>query len=144
GPQGWGMSPGMMGCPMGGGSLGPGMMDQWMGHGMMMGPGMMGSGMMGPSMTGQGMGRGMMMGRGMQGALPRALPSDLSADQVRHMFGHELAWQGNPNLKLGTVEETDDDTITAEIVTQDGGLVQRLIVDRHTGAMQPAPTQPSQ
>lgn len=155
GPQGWGMGPGMMGCPMGGGSWGPGAM----GHGMMMGPGtmgpgmmgqgmgrgmMMGPGMMGPGMMDQGMGRGMMMGRGMQGAMPRALPSDLSADQVRHMLGHELAWQGNPNLKLGTVEETDDDTITAEIVTQNGGLVQRLVVDRHTGAMQPAPTQPSQ
>lgn len=49
----------------------------------------------------------------------------------------QLAWQGNPNLRVGDVEETDDDTIVAEIVTQDGTLVQRLRVDRHTGWMQP-------
>ncbi|GIK98199.1 MAG: hypothetical protein BroJett029_24080 [Alphaproteobacteria bacterium] len=153
GHQGWGMGPGMMGCPMGywgtgPGMMGPGMMGPGMGPGMMgpgmMGPGMMGPGMMGPGMMGQGMGRGMMMGPGSPGPMPHALPSDLSAEQVRHMLGHHLAWQGNPNLRLGTVEETSDDTITAEIVTQNGDLVQRLTIDRHTGAMQPAPAQPPQ
>lgn len=168
GQQGWGMGPGMMGCPMGYMGMGPGMMG-WcpmgymgmgpgmmgpgmmgpgmMGPGMMgpgmMGPGMMGPGMMGQGMMGQGMGRGMMMGPGW-GPMPHALPSDLSVEQVRHMLGHQLAWQGNPNLRLGTVEETDADTITAEIVTRNGELVQRLSIDRHTGAMQVVPVQPDQ
>ena len=138
---GQGMGPGMMGQGMGPGmmgqGMGPGMMGQGMGPGPMgqgMGPGMMGQDM-GPGMMGQGMGPGM-MGQGMQGAMRQPLPTDLSADQVSHMLEHHLAWQGNPNLKLGTVEETDGDTITAEIVTQDGALVQRLAVDRHTGTMQ--------
>jgi hypothetical protein len=54
------------------------------------------------------------------------------------MLGHRLAWQGNENLKVGEVAEKDEDTITAEIVTQDDSLVQRLEVNRHTGWMQPA------
>jgi hypothetical protein len=103
--------------------------------------------MMGPGMTGPGsgpgmIGRGMMMGPGMMGQNMRpdsmmALPQDLSVENVRHMLEHQLAWQGNPNLKLGKVEEKDEDTIVAEVVTQDGSLVQRLQVDRHTGLMQP-------
>ena len=114
------MSPGMMG---------PGMMGQGQMAPGMMGPGMMGQGQMGPGMMGQGqMGRGMM----------QPLRSDLSAAEVQHMMEHRLAWQGNPNLKVGEVSEQDNDTIIAEIVTQDGSLVQRLEVNRHTGLMQPA------
>ena len=44
-----------------------------------------------------------------------------------------LAWQGNQRLKLGEVKEKDADTITADIVTKDNSLVERFIVDRHTG-----------
>ena len=127
--MGWGMGPGMM--------IGPGMMGQGMGAGMMMGPGMMSQGMgpgtmMGPGMMGRGMGPGMMGPGGVA-----ALPKDLSPDDVRHMLEHQLTWQGNPNLKLGKVEEKDADTIVAEIVTADGSLVQRLQVNRHTGWTQP-------
>jgi hypothetical protein len=111
------------------------------GHMHMMGPGMMGQGM-GPGMMGQGMGPGMMgqgMGPGMMGhpGMMQPLSRDLSAEDVQHMLGHRLAWQGNPNIKVGTVNEKDDDTIVAEIVTQDGSLVQRLEVNRHTGWMRP-------
>ena len=116
--------------------MGPGMMGQGMGPGMM-GPCPYGQGMMGPGMMGQGMGPGM-MGPGMGPGSMAALPQDLSVENVRHMLEHQLTWQGNPNLKLGKVEERDEDTIVAEIVTQDGSLVQRLQVDRHTGMMQPA------
>ena len=84
----------------------------------------MGPGMMGP---GYGMGHGY--------GMHRALPRDLTTDDVRHMLGHQLEWQGNPNLKLGKVEEKDEDTIVAEIVTNDGSLVDRFEVDRHTGRM---------
>jgi hypothetical protein len=117
--------------------MGPNMMGPMMGQGMM-GQGMMGmmGGMMGPGMMGQGYpGRGQ-MGPGYQGRgfmIPMA--RDLNVDEVRHMLEHRLAWQGNANLKLGEVEEADDDTITAEILTQDGSLVQRFEFDRHTGQM---------
>ena len=116
--------------------MGPGMLGQGMGPGYGMGQGMgpgygmrQGMGpMMGGGMRGQGMGPGMM----------QPLRQDLTVADVQHMMEHRLAWQGNPNVKVGTVEEKDDDTIVAEIITQDGSLVQRLEVDRHTGWMQPA------
>ena len=38
-------------------------------------------------------------------------------------------------LKVGDVR-SDDGTITADIVTVDNSLVQRLRVDRHTGAIE--------
>jgi len=123
------MGPGMMGPGMMGPGMGYGMMGPGMGYGMgydMMGPGM-GYGMMGPGMRGRGMGYGMMA----------PLAKDLSADDVKHMLGHRLAWQHNPNLKLGKIEEKDADTIVAEIVTKDGSLVRRYEVDRHTGWMRP-------
>jgi hypothetical protein len=133
--MGQGYSHGMMGqgyggCPYDG--MGMGMM---MGPGMMgydMGPQGMGRGRMGPSM----MDRSTMGPRGMGPGMMRPLRQDLSTDDVRHMMEHQLAWQGTPNLKLGKVEEKDDDTVVAEIVTKDGSLVQRLEVDRHTGRMQ--------
>ena len=141
---GYGMGPGMMGQgQMGPGSgMGPGMMGQGqMGPGSGMGPGMMGQGQMAP---GHGMGPGMMgqgrmaPGDGMGPGMRQPLRQDLSAADVQHMMEHRLAWQDNPNIKLGKVEDKDDDTIVAEIVTQDGSLVQRLEVDRHTGSMRPA------
>jgi len=166
GQQGSGMTSGYGGYPQGHGG-GAGLMGyqmmpyhhmspyqgHHMGHGMMMGPGMgpgamgpdmMGPGtgqgtMMGPGSMGPGMGQEMMMGPGMMG--PRiggALPQDLSGDQVRHMLSHQLAWQQHDGLKLGKVEEVDDDTITAEILGADGAVMRRLEIDRHTGAMHPA------
>ena len=57
--------------------------------------------MMGPGMMDQGMGPGMMMG---PGGMP-ALRTDLSVDDVSHMLEHQLSWQGNTNLKVGKVEE---------------------------------------
>ncbi|QRG26792.1 hypothetical protein [Halomonas binhaiensis] len=135
---------GMMGPGMGGqGMMGPGMGGQgMMGPGMggqgMMGPGMGGQGMMGPGMGGQGMmGPGMMMGPnmgGQEGYHGRMVaPQALTVDDVRTMFESHLEWQGNPRLKLGDVEEKDENTIVADIVTVDDSLVQRLEVDRNTG-----------
>jgi hypothetical protein len=131
GQPGWGYGSGMMGmsCPMMG----------MMGHGMM-GPSMMGHGMMGQSQMPM-MGPGMMgegqMGQGMGPGMMQSLAKDLSAADVQHMLEHQLAWQGNPNLKLGKVEETNADTIVAEVVTKDGSLVQKFEVNRHTGWMRP-------
>lgn len=131
--------------PMMGQSQGP-MMQQGCGramgggYGQMMGRGHgMGHGMgwvYGPMM---GQGRGQMMGpHGMMGQGGLApLAEDLSVDGVRHIMEHRLAMRQNPNLKLGEIVEKDDDTITAEVVTQEGSLVRRFIVDRHTGMMRP-------
>lgn len=150
--QGYGPGYGMGSCQGYGPGYGtgPGMMSPgMMGHGMM-GSGMSGPGMMGPGQgygpgPGYGMGPGMMRpGMGDQGMMgPNSgrvvTPTkDLSAADVRHFFEHRLEMHGNQHLKIGEVKEADDDTIVADIVTQDGSLVQRLKVDRHTGQMQQA------
>ena len=147
---GYGMGHGMMGRGMRPGyRMGPGMMGHGMRPGYRMGPGMMGHGMrpgygMGHGMMGHGMGPGYRMGPGMMGqgqmgpGMMQPLRQDLSAKDVKHMMEHRLAWRGNPNIKVGKVEEKDDDTIIAEIITQDGSLVDRLEVDRHTGLMRRA------
>jgi len=117
------MDQGMMGHHMHGTGHGHGMR----GHGMMPHGGMMGqNGGMGSGMMGRGFGRHMM----------QPYRTDLSADDARHMMEHRLEWQGYTNLKLGKVEESDDDTILVEIVTKDDSLVQRLKIDRHTGMME--------
>jgi len=102
---------------------------------------MMGQGMMGQGYQGQMpmMGHGM-MGQGMMGGYSHGqmqpLRRDLTADEVKHMMEHRVAWAGNPNLKVGTVTEKDDDIIEVEIVTKNGSLVRKIEVDRHTGRMQ--------
>tara|TARA_R110002095_G_scaffold66093_3_gene55799 strand:- start:5936 stop:6346 length:411 start_codon:yes stop_codon:yes gene_type:complete len=105
GPNGSSMSPNQ-GWNMGQGQIGPGMMQQ-PGYGMgQMSPGMM-----------------------------QQLRQDLTAADVRHMLGHRLEWSGNPNVKLGAVEEKDDDTIIAEVIGEDGTVFQRFEINRHTGWM---------
>jgi hypothetical protein len=126
------------------------------GQGMIMDPGMhYGYGM------GHGMGHGMPSGRGIHpghgmhhgmkmdpdagqggGLGPRMLygwpggeTQDLSVEGARGWLERKLDWHGNPRLKLGEVVAADDDTITAEIVTKDGSLVQKLAIDRHSGFM---------
>ncbi len=102
--------------------MGQGQMPM-MGHGMMP---MMGHGMMGQGMGGQGK-----MAPGMG---PWVVPiKHLSTDEVRHFLEHRLDGQGYKRLKVGSVEEKDNGTISAEIVSVEGSLVQRLEVDRHTG-----------
>jgi hypothetical protein len=59
----------------------------------------------------------------------------LSTDDVRGFFERYLASLGNARLKVGHVEELDQDTITAEIVTVDDSLVERFTVDRRTGVI---------
>ena len=142
-------TPGMMGqapqAPMGPGMMGPGM-----GQGMMQPtPGMMGQapqGPMGPGMMGSGMGQGMMqpmpglMGQGMTeheaGAMAgwRITPVvHLGVEDVQHYLEHFIESHELQHLKVGEVRPTDDDTITADLVTQEGSLALQLEVDRHTG-----------
>jgi len=59
---------------------------------------------------------------------------NLTTDNVKTRIERWLAWRGNSRLKVGEVKEKDADTITADVVTKDNSLVQRFIIDRHTGA----------
>lgn len=132
--QGRGGGPGMMAPNRGSGGMYGTMPCQAYGAGSdqyRMGPGMMGPGMMGPSMMGPGT-----MGPGYGRAVTPE--RDLSADDVRHFLEHSLEMHGNERLKLGEVREVDGNRILADIVTQDGSLVERLAVNRHSGRMQRA------
>ena len=64
---------------------------------------------------------------------------ELDVAAVSKVLTGKLAWTGNARLKVGKVEEKDDDTIIAEIVTLDGSLVDRLAVHRRSGAMRRLP-----
>ena len=110
--------------------MGHGMMGQGMGPGMMMNPEHM-TEMMNMMQT---MMPGMMMGTG---SCCRVQPANmnLSVNDVKIYFANWLTKQGNPHLKLGNVTEKNAETITAEIVTQDGSLAQRFEVDRHSGTL---------
>jgi hypothetical protein len=94
----------------------------WGGQGMMYGyPGGYGPGMMwGPG-----------YGRGQNDNL------NLSVNDVRGFFDRMLGYRANPHVKLGDVKVKDADTITAEIVTTNGSLVERYEIDRHSGFMHP-------
>jgi hypothetical protein len=116
----------MMGTGMmqGGGG---GMNCPMMGGMMQGGQSMMGSGMMGPE-TMRGSTRGMSSLFG-----SRVVPTmNLSVDEVRGYLTARLDRLGNKRLKIGNIN-ADGGSITAEIVTVDNSLVQRMKVDRSTG-----------
>ena len=88
--------------------------------------GMMHGGIMGSGMTGGGMGA-------LFGSRVRPV-MNLSVEDVRGYLASQLERLNNKRLKLGDVK-SGDGTITADIVTVDNSLVQRLKVDPHTGAI---------
>lgn len=133
GGYGW-MGPQMMGWGPGG--MGPQMMG-WGPEGM--GPQMMGwgGGTMGPWMMGAGSGYGACAGRIGRG---QSADAALTIDEVTSEMQTWLTARGNPHVKLGAVAEKNADTITADVVTTDnGGLVQRMEFNRHSGRFWPAP-----
>src|SRR3974377_1956390 len=86
-----------------------------------------------------GYGPGWMMGRGYGlGYDRRAENLNLSTDDVKNRIERWLTWRGNPRLKVGEVKEKDADAITADIVTKDNSLVQRLVINRHNGYFRPS------
>lgn len=129
------------------GKMGPGMMQDGMGQGPkdqgmqedmgsnMMCP-MMGSSMMQGRMTGSEMMGSGMMRSGMNALFgSRVRPvMNLSVDDVRGYLTAKLEHLNNKRLKLGDINSAGA-TITADIVTVDNSLVQRLKVDRHSGAI---------
>jgi len=124
-----GRQAGMAGCPMmSQGMMGGTMMGRMMGQGRQ---GMMGPGMMGPGMSHDGSKESGTAG--MFGS--RVTPMmNISVEDVRGHLAAQLDRLNNRRLKVGDVK-ADTGTITAEIVTVDNSLVQRLKVDRRTGAI---------
>ena len=62
----------------------------------------------------------------------------VTVTQVRLLLEGWLRWSGNPRLKVGRVE-LQDGRIVAEIVTRDGAVVDRYLVDPETGTWRRAP-----
>jgi hypothetical protein len=133
-----GMGPGMMQGRMGQGMMGPGAgkMRGVMGQGMMcpMMAAMMqgGQGMMGPAMMGSETMRGGMAALFGSRVTP---PMNLSVEDARSYLAQQLERLNNKRLKLGNVTAAGE-AISAEIVTVDNSLVQRLKIDRHTGTIE--------
>ena len=75
-------------------------------------------------------------GYGMGPELNR-LQTPLQEDGARAVVENYLQSTRNPNLKLGKITEHGD-VFEAEIVTKDGSLVDKLIVDKSTGWMNPS------
>ena len=107
------------------GGWGPMHMGPMMGGGYGMGPRTMGWGGYGPGCWGTGY-------RGVSYA-PAGQP--LTKESATQMLQNYVARTGNPNLKLGEFTETDT-TFEGKVVTKDGSLVEKLLVDKSTGRIQ--------
>lgn len=111
------------------GGMGPGTMGQMpMASGMMMCPMMQ---MMGAH---QGMGmRAMTGGHAMLYGMPHGKVEEMTPDRVRVFLAQRLEQHGNPRLMLGEIATAEDGSITADVVTVDGSLVQKLAFNRYPG-----------
>lgn len=65
--------------------------------------------------------------------LPRAEQIETTPETVRAWLEERLAHHANPRLAIGGIAPADDGSITAEIVTVDGSLVQKLAFNRWPG-----------
>jgi len=65
-----------------------------------------------------------------QGMIHKGQMQVTSKDQVEMLLNHHVS--KNPNLKVGKITEQDD-VFEAKIVTKDGSLVNKVIVDKNTG-----------
>ncbi len=74
------------------------------------------------------------MGSGPCGNVRADIDRDLNVKDITEMLQLRLDHWGNDRIKLGKVVRQDEDTIIAEIVTQDGSLVDKLAIDRDTGS----------
>jgi hypothetical protein len=107
-------------------------------HGYGMGPGMMGPGY--GMRPGYGRGPGWMGRAPEQGEMgPRSnrLETPLNEDAARAVVENYLQSTRNPNLIIGKITEQGN-AFEAEIVTREGSLVDKLLVDKTTGWMRPA------
>jgi hypothetical protein len=113
------------------GMMGRNMMDDGMMAGDMMRGGMMMQ-MMGAMQSGAAL-HGMMAGHHLALGLPAGTPEEMTPERVRTFLEERLARLGNPRLKLGEIATAENGSITAEIVTVDGSLVQKLAFNRYPG-----------
>ena len=81
------------------------------------------------------MGPGAGVGPGVIYGWPAGEGQDVTVEDARGWLERMLTRHGNPRLKLGEVRQADENTIVAEIVTRDGSLVQKLAIDRRSGAL---------
>lgn len=118
-----------------GGMQGGGMPEAGMGQSQMPMGGMMMCPMMRMMMAGQaGMGMpGMMGSQAMLLGTPLGSPEEMTEDRVKALLEQQLTNLGNPRLRLGDLGTASDGSITAEIVTVDGSLVQKLAFNRYPG-----------
>ncbi len=87
-----------------------------------------------PMMAGMGPASSMSMAgnHGLLYGMPKA-GKEMTPQRVRAFLETHLAWHGNPRLKLGEIATAEDGSITAEIITVDGSLVQKLAFNRYPG-----------
>jgi hypothetical protein len=65
--------------------------------------------------------------------LPKAEQIETTPEKVRAWLEDRLAHHANPRLAIGEIAPAGDGSITAEIVTVDGSLVQKLAFNRWPG-----------
>ena len=76
---------------------------------------------------------GMMMGDAMPYGMPYGDQQEMTPERVRALLEEQLARHANPRLAIGEIATAADGSITAEIVTVDGSLVQKLAFNRYPG-----------
>lgn len=101
-----------------------------------MGPGMMHRGY-GPGMMeyGYGWGAGQQYGQ-RYAPYSKRYQTPLEEKDARDILENYLKATGNPNLKLGKIEEKNA-VFEAEVLTKDGSLVDTILVNKETGWMKP-------
>jgi hypothetical protein len=116
--------------------MGSGMMGQgYNNSGYSMGPGMMGSGNgMGQGMMGSGNGYGQQYGPQYGRQYQQQPRKPLDQNQAKQEAENYLRSMRNPNLKLGRIQENSNG-YQINIVTKDGSLVDKVLVDKNTGGM---------
>jgi hypothetical protein len=78
-------------------------------------------------------GAGMGIGPGMFYGMAPGAQQEMTPERVRSWLEQRLARHANPRLKIGKIAAADGGEITAEIVTVDGSLVQKLAFNRYPG-----------
>ncbi|MGA8180753.1 MAG: hypothetical protein WB792_11895 [Desulfobacterales bacterium] len=115
---------------------GSGMMGQGYNSGYVMGgPGMMGSGSgMGQGMMGSDNGYDRQYGPQYGRQYQQQPRKPLDRNQAKQEAENYLRSMRNPNLKLGRIQENSNG-YQVNIVTKDGSLVDKVLVDKNTGGM---------
>jgi hypothetical protein len=83
--------------------------------------------------------QGMMDSPAMLYGMPHGAQEEMTPERVRTFLEQRLTRHGNPRLKLGEIATAADGSITAEIVTVDGSVVQKLAFNRYPGLFRQVP-----